>query len=70
MNAQMLLNAVQMLMSQGGANPQMVAQNILRNNPQFAQMIQGQNVQQLAIKAMQDRGINPAQVMGYFNGRR
>jgi len=61
---------VQSLLRQGGGNVQMVAQNILKNNPQFAQKIQGQNVQELAMNEMKRRGINPQSFMGGMFGRR
>ena len=61
---------VQNMIRQGGGNIQAVAQNILRNNPQFAQRIQGQNVQQMAIDAMKRQGIDPQAFMnGIFSGR-
>lgn len=57
---------LQNMLRQGGGNPQMIAQNILKNNPQFAQQLQGQNLQDLAMKTMQQRGINPQQIMQMF----
>lgn len=54
---------VQNMIRQGGGNVQSVAQNILKNNPKFAQQIQGQNVQQLAMEEMRKRGINPQMFM-------
>ena len=50
---------VQNMIRQGGGNIQEVAQRILRNNPQFAQRLQGQNLQELAMNEMRKRGINP-----------
>lgn len=47
------------MMSQGGGNPQAYVQQLLQQNPQFAQQIQGRNVQQMAAQALQQMGINP-----------
>lgn len=47
------------MMSQGGGNPQAYVQQLLAQNPQFAQQIQGRNVQQMAAQALQQMGINP-----------
>lgn len=60
---------VQNMIRQGGGNVQSVAQNILKNNPKFAQQIQGQNVQQLAMEEMRKRGINPQMFMNGMFGR-
>lgn len=51
------------LLTQCGNNPQMFAQNILKNNPEFAKAIQGQNPQELAMRELQRRGIDPNQIM-------
>lgn len=61
---------VQSLLKQGGGNVQNVAQNILKNNPQFAQQIQGQNLQELAMSEMRKRGINPQMFMNSMFGKR
>ena len=65
------------MMSQGAGNPQAYVQQLLQNNPQFAQQIQGKNVQQMAAQAMQQMGINPQQffqnphqVLGMMNKRK
>jgi hypothetical protein len=50
-----------------GGNPQMIANNILQKNPQFARALQGQNPKDLAMQEMQRRGIDPNQVMRMFN---
>ena len=52
----------QMLNGASG-NPQMVAQNILRQNPQFAAMIRGQNPRQMAEGSLRQMGIDPSQIM-------
>ena len=61
---------VRNMMQQGGGNPQDIAQNILKNNPQFSQMLQGQNVQELAMKEMQRCGINPKMFMNNMFGHK
>ena len=62
---------VQNMIRQGGGNIQAVAQNILKNNPQFAQSLQGQNVQELAMNEMRKRGIDPRMFTnGMFGGGR
>ena len=61
---------VQNMVRQSGGNMQAMAQNILRNNPQFANALQGQNLQELAMKEMRRSGINPRMLNGMFgNGR-
>lgn len=61
---------IQNMVRQSGGNMQAMAQNILRNNPQFAQMLQGQNLQELAMKEMRRSGIEPRMLNGMFgNGR-
>ncbi len=59
---------VQNMLRQGGGNPQVIAQNILKNNPQFAQQLQGQNVQELAINEMRKSGLNPQMFMNNMFG--
>lgn len=54
---------VQNMLRQGGGNPQVIAQNILKNNPQFANMLQGQNLQELAMNEMRKSGLNPQMFM-------
>ena len=54
---------VQNMLRQGGGNPQVIAQNILKNNPQFASMLQGQNLQELAMNEMRKSGLNPQMFM-------
>lgn len=68
-NPMALMQSIQGMM-QGGQNPQLLANQILQQNPQFARMIQGQNVQQMAMEAMRQQGIDPNQIAQMFGGRR
>lgn len=61
---------VQNMLRQGGGNPQVIAQNILKNNPQFAQQLQGQNVQELAMQEMRRSGIEPRMFMNNMFGKK
>ena len=61
---------VQNILRQGGGNPQVIAQSILKNNPQFAQQLQGQNVQELAINEMRKSGLNPQMFMNNMFGNK
>ena len=66
-------NPMQLIMSmlqQGGNNPQVFAQTLLQNNPEFAKQIQGQNPQSLAMQMLQQRGINPAQIEQMARGNK
>lgn len=54
-----LLNNIMNMLQKGGNNPQAFAQNILKNNPEFAKQLQGQNLQSLAMNMLQSKGINP-----------
>lgn len=69
MNPMALMQSIQGMM-QGGQNPQVLANQILQQNPQFARMIQGQNVQQMAMEAMRQQGIDHNQIAQMFGGRR
>ena len=69
MNPMALIQSIQSMM-QGGQNPQVLVNQILQHNPQFARMIQGQNVQQMAMEAMRQQGIDPNQIAQMFGGRR
>ena len=69
MNPMALMQSIQSMM-QGGQNPQVLANQILQQNPQFARMIQGQNVQQMSMEAMRQQGIDPNQIAQMFSGRR
>ena len=60
----------QNMLTQGGGNPQVIAQNILKNNPQFAQQLQGQNLQELAMQEMRRSGIEPRMFMNNMFGKR
>ena len=69
MNPMALMQTIQSMM-QGGQNPQVLANQILQQNPQFARMIQGQNVQQMAMEAMRQQGIDPNQIAQMMGGNR
>lgn len=58
------------MIRQGGGNMQDMAQNILRSNPQFANAIQGQNLQELAMKEMRRSGIDSRMLNGMFGNER
>ena len=64
------MNPIEMMIKnmvrQGGGNMQAMAQNILKSNPQFANMLQGQNLQELAMKEMRRSGIDPRMLNGMF----
>lgn len=59
MNNNPMLQQLMMMMNQGRANPQAYVNRLLEQNPQFAQQIQGKNVQQMAEEALRQRGIDP-----------
>lgn len=61
---------VQNMIRQSGGNMQGMAQNILKNNPQFANALQGQNLQELAMKEMRRSGIDPRMLNGMFGQNR
>lgn len=59
---------VRNIIQKNGGNIQVAAQNILRNNPQFAQRLQGQNLQKMGMDGLRQAGINPQTFMnGMFN---
>ncbi len=60
-----LLNAVSNIMKSG--NPQQIAQDMLRQNPQIAQQI-GNDPKTFAMNLMRQRGIDPAQIQTLMNG--
>lgn len=60
--AQML----QGMMRQGGNNPQAFVNGFLQQNPQFAQQLQGKNVQQEAAIALLRVGYLPDQIRQMF----
>ena len=60
------MSAIMSLMAQGGNNPQAFANSLLKNNPDFAKALQGQNPRDLAMRVMQQRGIDPNAVMRMF----
>ena len=61
LNNNAIMQQIAMMMQQGAGNPQAYVQELLRRNPQFAQQVQGQNVQQMAAQYLQQMGINPQQ---------
>lgn len=61
---------IQNMVRQSGGNMQAMAQNILKNNPQFANALQGQNLQELAMKEMRRSGIDPRMLNGMFGQNR
>lgn len=63
------MQMIQMLMQQGNGNPQMIAQQLLRQNPQFAKAIQGQNPEVLAKQVAQNQGVDLNQMLSMFNRR-
>lgn len=67
-NATTMMQMMQSMLSKNGGNPQLLVQNILRKNPKFAQMIQGQNPEMLAKNALSQMGINPQDVIRMING--
>lgn len=64
-----ILMMIQQMMSRGGNNPQAMVQQILQNNPQFAQQIQGKDVSKMAQDMLRQRGIDPAQIQNMFPRR-
>ena len=64
-----ILMMIQQMMSRGGNNPQAMVQQILQNNPQFAQQIQGKDVSRMAQDMLRQRGIDPAQIQNIFPRR-
>lgn len=61
---------VQNMLRQSGGNMEMMAQNILKNNPQFAQQLQGKNLQELAMQEMRKSGLDPRLFMDNMFGRK
>lgn len=57
---------MQSMMQQGGQNPSAFVNGFLQNNPQFAQQIQGKNVQQEAANALLKMGYPAEQVRHMF----
>lgn len=64
-----IVSMIQQMMMSGGNNPQAMAEQILRNNPQFAQQIQGKDVSKMAQEMLRQRGIDPAQIQNMFPRR-
>ena len=69
-NNNSLMQQLSMMLQQGGGNPQAYVNELLRRNPQFAQQIQGKNVQQMADEALRQRGIDPQQFFQSLRGFR
>lgn len=57
------------MMQAGQSNPQAYLQRLLKNNPDFAQMINGRNPQQVLNEVLMCQQINPGQFMSDFNRR-
>lgn len=60
------MRMLQGMAQQSMGNGQQFAQDILKNNPKFAQQIQGQNLQTLATNMLKQRGIDVNQVTQMF----
>ena len=67
-NPAAMMQMMQAMLAKNGGNPQMLIQNILRQNPKFAQMIQGQNPEVLAKNALSQMGINPQDFIRMMSG--
>ena len=67
-NPAAMMQMMQTMLAKNGGNHQMLIQNILRQNPKFAQMIQGQNPEILAKNALSQMGINPQDVIRMMSG--
>lgn len=65
-----IMGMIMQMMGQSGGNPQGMAQQILSQNPQFAQQIQGQNVPQMAQQMLRQRGIDPSMIQNMMGRRR
>jgi hypothetical protein len=57
------------MMQAGQSNPQEYLQRLLKNNPDFAQMINGRNPQQVLNEVLMRQQINPSQFMMDLNKR-
>lgn len=64
-----IMSMIQQMVMRGGNNPQAMVQQILQNNPQFAQQIQGKDVSKMAQEMLRQRGIDPAQIQNMFPRR-
>ena len=64
-----IMTMISQMMNQAGANPQVMVQRILQNNPQFAQQIQGKDVSKMAQDMLRQRGIDPTQIQNMFPRR-
>lgn len=75
-NANMMQNIVQMVQGARNRNPQVVINQLSQKNPQAAEQINqllqsGKSPQQAAMEIMQQRGLDPQQMLNMlgFNGR-
>lgn len=53
-----MINQIMSMMGRAGNNPQAFAQQLMRSNPQFANAIQGQDVQKMAMQMLNKNGID------------
>lgn len=60
------MTIMQKLMQRSNGNPQMLVEQLLRKNPQFARAIQGQNPEMLAKQIMQKNNVDINQIMSMF----
>ena len=54
-----IMQQFSMMVRQGWSNPQAYVNELLRKNPEFAKQIQGQNVRQMAMQALEGMGMDP-----------
>ena len=64
-----IMTMISQMITRGGNNPQAMVQQILQNNPQFAQQIQGKDVSKMAQEMLRQRGIDPSQLQNMFPRR-
>lgn len=57
------------MMQAGQSNQQEYIQRLLKNNPDFARMINGRNPQQVLNEVLMRQHINPGQFMSDLNSR-
>ena len=62
------LQMIAQMIASGRSNPSAMVQQIMAQNPQFAQMVRGQNPRQLAEQILRQMGIDPAQIGNMMNG--
>lgn len=61
---------LQNMANQSMGNGQQFAENILKQNPQFAQQIQGQDLKKTAMNLLRKNGIDPQSVVQMFGGNK